>query len=1070
VPRNRKKFVLIEAPAATIIHEDVTSDKAVNGGVGMKIPGTGAMILQAAALLVMVLAAVSCTRDLSVREQPAVVKGTMDLRDWDFSRDGPVYLSGDWRFVWNRLLSQRENDSEEPLEEYMEVPGIWNGRIVSGHPIPAYGCASYLLKVLLPARARDGGGVDKLGVKVQDMGTAFALYINGKPAGSGGIVGESPEQASPGYAPGVFEAGPGAGEMDILLHVSNYHHRKGGAWEPILLGPLPELHDMRERNLARDFFLFGSIFLMGAYHLLLFSLRKKDRSYLYFGIFCLLIAVRVLVTGEYYAVRMAPWIPWEGILKMEYLSFYAGVPAFFLFISTLFPDEFSQKVLSGIVAAAILFICAVIAVGPGLYTHTMVPYQVLSAVICLYGLAALSKAVARGREGAVPFTGGFIIMFAAVLNDFLHNNMIIRTGYLVPCGLLFFIVLQAFLLSRRFSRTLGDVENLTVELEVKNRRLEAMDAMKNEFLATVSHELRTPLNGIIGIAESMVDGRSGMLSLESKFNLGLVIASSRRLALLVDDLLDFARLKNCDIVLNRGPVDMKALADVVLAFVRPLAGAKSLALINAIPAGMPPVLADENRLQQVLYNLAGNAVKHTPSGSVVIEARPSGREGWVEISVSDTGPGIHPDKIACVFGCGDEPDRVTTVLPRSAGIGLSVTRKIVELHGGSIWAGQVHGGGAVFTFTLPLSPGGENEGIAAGSVQCCNGTTEECARHRGSAVTAGAGGRDRGRILVVDDDIVNLQVMQNHLSGDGYAVKVASSGTAALEELRQGPHDLMILDLMMPGMSGLELCAEARKRFSLVELPVIILTARYGITDLVAGFECGANDYISKPVRREELLARVRTLVSLRKTVHDLDEAKYKLLQERMNPHFLFNSLNTVHALIGRDRALADQAVIMLADNYRFLIDYSFLSLIPFDAEWQFVENYLELEKLRFRDTMTYALERRGDFSTIRIPPLTIQPLAENALKHGLRRSGSRGHVSIDAGEENGHILITVADNGPGPGSGDLFSRSLGNIRNRLNYYFHDVALSIEGAGEGGAKVSLSFSCDKEKISACNGA
>jgi len=312
--------------------------------------------------------------------------------------------------------------------------------------------------------------------------------------------------------------------------------------------------------------------------------------------------------------------------------------------------------------------------------------------------------------------------------------------------------------------------------------------------------------------------------------------------------------------------------------------------------------------------------------------------------------------------------------------------------------------------------------------------------------------------------------MQNHLSGDGYAVKVASSGTAALEELRQGPHDLMILDLMMPGMSGLELCAEARKRFSLVELPVIILTARYGITDLVAGFECGANDYISKPVRREELLARVRTLVSLRKTVHDLDEAKYKLLQERMNPHFLFNSLNTVHALIGRDRALADQAVIMLADNYRFLIDYSFLSLIPFDAEWQFVENYLELEKLRFRDTMTYALERRGDFSTIRIPPLTIQPLAENALKHGLRRSGSRGHVSIDAGEENGHILITVADNGPGPGSGDLFSRSLGNIRNRLNYYFHDVALSIEGAGEGGAKVSLSFSCDKEKISACNGA
>jgi len=1043
-------------------------DGAINGGFGMRIPGTVVMTLQAAALVFMLLTSVSCSGNFSGRERPAAVKGTMDLRDWDFGRDGPVSLSGDWRFAWNRLLGPREGDAGEPCEEYMEVPGIWNGRIVSGHSIPAYGCASYLLKVFLPEKACGAGDVT-LGVKVQDMGTAYALYINGRPIGSGGVVGESPEQASPGYRPGVFEVDAGPGQMNILLHVSNYHHRKGGAWEPIVLGPLPYLHDMREQNLARDFFLFGAIFLMGAYHLLLFSLRKKDRSYLYFAIFCMLIATRVLVTGEYYAVRMAPWIPWEGILKMEYLSFYAGVPVFFLFVHTLFPDELSRRVLAGIVAAGILFSCAVIALEPGCYTHSMVPYQVLSAVICLYGLAVLAKSVARRREGAVPFTGGFIVMFAAVLNDFLHNNMIIRTGYLVPCGLLFFIILQAFLLSRRFSRTVSAVEDLTVELERKNRRLEAMDTMKNDFLATVSHELRTPLNGIIGIAESMVDGRSGMLSLESRFNLGLVIASARRLSSLVNDLLDFALLKNCDIVLNRGPVDMKVLADVVLAFVRPLAGAKSLALINAIPAGFPPVFADENRLQQVLYNLVGNAVKYTLSGSVVIEAGPSPRKGWVEISVSDTGPGIHPDKLSSIFECRDVQEKGRPGLQGSAGIGLSVTRKMVELHGGSIGAGQAPGGGAVFTFTLPLSPAGRDEWACAGAVRDGSRTPERLALQGEGSVIAGAEGRGRGRILVVDDDIVNLQVMKSHLSCDGYAVQAASSGTAALEALRQEVFDLMVLDLMMPGMSGLELCAEARKRFTLVELPVIILTARYGITDLVAGFECGANDYISKPVRREELLARVRTLVSLKKTVRDRDEAKYKLLQERMNPHFLFNALNTVHALIGRDRQLADRAVIMLADNYRFLIDYSFLSLIPFDAEWKFVENYLELEKLRFRDTMTYALERRGDFSSIRIPPLTIQPLVENALKHGLRRRGSRGRIRIDAGEENGRIRITVADNGPGPGSGDLFSRSLGNIRNRLNYYFHDVEMSLETAAEGGARVHLAFFCDGGKISENNG-
>ncbi len=223
------------------------------------------------------------------------------------------------------------------------------------------------------------------------------------------------------------------------------------------------------------------------------------------------------------------------------------------------------------------------------------------------------------------------------------------------------------------------------------------------------------------------------------------------------------------------------------------------------------------------------------------------------------------------------------------------------------------------------------------------------------------------------------------------------------------------------------------------------------------GFENGANDYLQKPINREELLARVRTLVTLRKTVREHDEARYGLLQERMNPHFLFNALNTVHALISRDTVLADRALLMLAENYRFLIDQSFRSLIPFEMEWAFVENYLEFEELRFRDSLSVIMERQGNFEGVRIPPLILQPLVENALKHGVLRRNGGGVVRVCAGVESGRFRIIVRDNGPGLDGSEIFSRSLGNIRNRLNHYFHGVDVSVRECEEGGVAVDLSF-------------
>jgi two-component system sensor histidine kinase ChiS len=1005
------------------------------------------------------------------KKQPLVSRGRMDLRNWDFERDGPVNLTGEWEFYWKRFVinvTDAGSDRSRPVR-YMWVPGIWNNRIIGGERISGQGYATYRLRVLLKKPASPGLK-QNMAVLTHVMGTAYVLFVNGIRITQGGAVARSPALSAPGYWPDVADFAPESDEVDIVLHVSNYHHRKGGVWDKIILGSERSIHDVREKRLTLDFFLIGSIFIMACYHLVLFAMRKRDVSFLYFGLICLIIPVRILVTGEYYMLHVAPGMPWGLFHRIEYLTVFITLPLFFMFFHSLFPAEFHKKVLRAFQFLGILFSCVVVATPSRIYTYLMQPFEVVSFVVCVYGLYAIILALARRREDSVPFMIGFSVLVTTVINDFLYNNMIILTGYIVPYGLFFFIFSQAFLLSRRFSRTLGAVKSLSEELESKNRRLIDLDRLKDEFLASVSHELRTPLHGIIGLAESMLKLHGDSMTDESVRNLKLIGVSGKRLAELVNDIGDFSKLRNRDIVISQSAVDINTIVEIVLSLSWPLIGRKKIEIRNLIGPGGRLVYADENRVQQILHNLIGNAIKFTNEGTVSISAETvcgDTDEGWMRISVSDTGIGIPAERQRVIFECFEQSD---VSIPRQyggAGIGLSIARHLVKLHGGTLDVESVFGKGSTFSFILPLYRGADHECREAKRTPVFFSQDQ-----RPMMLGGGTGGlRDQqsggaGNLLIVDDDIINLQVIKNFLSAEDYAVITASDGAEALSIITQRSFDCILLDAMMPNMSGYDMCAELRKRYSLYELPVLFLTARNSIEDLLHAFNMGANDYLTKPISRDELVTRVKTLVFLKKTVQAHDEAKFKLLQERASPHFLFNALNTIHALIMKDRAKADEAVIKLAENYRFLIEHSRRSLIAFDVEWKFVANYLELEELRFSDTLSFMLEKEGDSSGIFIPPLTIQPVVENSLKHGLLKGDGRGWVHVHASCDKDRVSVTVSDNGSGLRSDDIYSRSLGNIRKRLNYHFDDVEFVVRNADEGGVEVRMSYCFEKAKITA----
>ena len=408
-----------------------------------------------------------------------------------------------------------------------------------------------------------------------------------------------------------------------------------------------------------------------------------------------------------------------------------------------------------------------------------------------------------------------------------------------------------------FNMMAEELEYSLKELKQKNAELKKLDKLKDEFLSNTSHELRTPLNGIIGIAESLKDGAAGQQSEVTARNLDLIIKSGKRLSSLVNDILDFSRLKNYDLEIAQKNISLSSVIESVIYLTMALIRNKDIRVSSEIPESLS-LIGDETRLQQILLNLTGNAVKFTEKGKIHISARLLENE-TAEIAVSDTGIGIAEDKLEEIFKSFEQADASVSREYGGTGIGLAITKKLVELHGGKIRAESELGKGSRLIFTIPAVPGSSS---GAPSFKEYNRlqNTENIIIERKEQKTA----EEKGfRILAVDDEQVNLNVLENQLSLEGWSVISAENGETAVHLVESSLPNLILLDVMMPKISGYEVCRIIRKKYTQAELPIIMLTAKNTENDLLAGLDSGANDYLVKPFSKKELTARIRTHLNL---------------------------------------------------------------------------------------------------------------------------------------------------------------------------------------------------------------
>lgn len=415
----------------------------------------------------------------------------------------------------------------------------------------------------------------------------------------------------------------------------------------------------------------------------------------------------------------------------------------------------------------------------------------------------------------------------------------------------------------------------TQERDLEHRSAVA-DRQKQEFLSKTAEELRTPIDGITGLVESMLEGSAGSMSESAHLNLGMIAASGERLSRTIDDLLDLSRLQHEELQIEQQPVDMHSLTDVVLSLARPLLRREDLRLRNAIPLGLPPALGDERRIQQILMQLIDNAIKFTEKGSVEVSATHGGQR--LVICVRDTGVGIDPDDQSSIFEAFIQAESTVDQPYRGTGLGLALSRELVELHGGHLRVQSQLGRGSDFLFDLPVAT--EELTVRRSTKTSRRRARQRAPRHYepttaelddASLRMAAESINEQVKILVVDDEPINREVLRNLLLDDRIQLTMASNGRRALELIEKRSFHLVLLDVMMPRMSGFEVCQVIRETHPLESLPVIFLASRSQAADVVEGLAVGANDYLTKPISRKELLARLQPHLDLARIRQDLE-------------------------------------------------------------------------------------------------------------------------------------------------------------------------------------------------------
>ncbi len=758
---------------------------------------------------------------LALAAAPEAAAEGVDLRGW---RGEVRTLEEGWRLLPGDADTRWQTEALPGEAVDAAIPGGWRDH--QGD----LGVATYELSVRFPAAPGE------VAFWLKRAGSAWRLYLDGELVMRRGTFSDEPGGPAIDLGPGLGQ-GRASGQSRLVLQVENVHKRPGGLEFPLYVAEAEAMERWRFRQNLLSLTLLGGMLLMGINHLALWAMRREERTSFWFAALCLVVILRRATYEQYL---------WQiGLEHLDLLSLRLSIIALALFpavglsyLNAAFPTARWTRATRAFraVTAVVIAPLALLPIDQVTALRAL-PHLLLLSTIPLAALKATRDLRSR-QPGAALFYGGMAPIILGGVHDILaYNELLPWSTRIVPWAtLLWFLFQIAALLRRNVSAYRAERDlNATLSRAVEARTAElkqvaaearaAVDA-KARFLANMSHEIRTPMNGVLGTAQLLWETP---LSEEQRDHVQTILDSGGVLTAVLNDVLDFSRLEAGRVVLERRPLEPRALAERALRLYRADARRKGLALELSVDPALPTLMGDPIRLQQVLGNLVNNAIKFTAEGRVSVAVGGEARGGGVTLrfAVRDTGIGLSEEERARLFQPFTQANASTTRRFGGTGLGLSICQQFVALMGGEIGVESAPGEGSTFWFTCPMPACDEEEA-------------------RPELKLTGL------PVLVVDDHPVNRRILAAMMRATGAEVTLAADGEQAVALFEERQFWLVLMDCQMPVMDGFE-AARRIRALPGGDAAILAVSASALEEDLRRVREAGMDALLTKPVRLEEL-------------------------------------------------------------------------------------------------------------------------------------------------------------------------------------------------------------------------